>query len=142
MRFSVLGPLAAEADDGTPLLLSRPSQRSTLAVLLLHAARPPSRGLLIEALWGDRPPGDAETALRVRMRDVRRALAGDDRLVTHQSGYQIRIGPGELDAYYFRTLSGPVRLATAQGIPEAPTLQLAQDYTSCLVPCLHYTPAL
>ena len=117
MRFSVLGPLAAEADDGTPLLLRRPSQRSTLAVLLLHAGRPPTRGLLIEALWGDRPPGDAETALRVRMRDVRRALAGQDRLVTHQSGYQIRIGPGELDADDFRILAGHGRLALDQRNP-------------------------
>ncbi len=118
MRFSVLGPLAAEADDGRPLLLRRPSQRSTLAVLLLHAARPPTRGLLIEALWGDRPPGDAETALRVRMRDVRRALAGHDRLVTHQSGYQIRIEPGELDADDFRALAAHGRLALDQGNPE------------------------
>ena len=74
MRFSVLGPLSAEADDGTRLVLSRPSQRGTLAVLLLHAGQPPTSSLLIDALWGERPPADADTALRVRMRDVRRAL--------------------------------------------------------------------
>ncbi len=118
MRFSVLGPLSAEADDGTPLVLRRPSQRSTLAVLLLHVGQPPTRGLLIEALWGDRPPGDAETALRVRMRDVRRALAGHDRLVTHQSGYQVRVGPGELDADNFRVLAGHGRAALDHGSPE------------------------
>src|SRR5258708_375807 len=140
MRFSVLGPLAAEADDGTPLLLSRPSQRSTLAVLLLHAARPPARGLLIEALWGDRPPGDAETALRVRMRDVRRALAGRDRLVTHPSGYQFRIGPGELDADDFRTLAGHGRLALDQGNPEDAARLLEQGYNLWRDPALADVP--
>jgi DNA-binding SARP family transcriptional activator len=112
MRFSVLGPLLAEADDGTPLVLGRPSQRSTLAVLLLHAAQPPARTVLIDALWGDDPPADADTALRVRMRDVRRAL-GDcqDRLVTHNSGYQIIVAPAELDASGFASLAAAGRAA-------------------------------
>jgi DNA-binding SARP family transcriptional activator len=140
MRFRVLGPLTAEADDGTPLLLRRPSQRSTLAVLLLHAGRPPTRGLLIEALWGDRPPGDAETALRVRMRDVRRALAGHDRLVTHQYGYQIRIGPGELDADDFRTLAGHGRLALDQGNPEDAARLLGQACSLWRDPALADVP--
>ena len=91
MRFSVLGPLAAEGDDGSRLVLGRPSQRSTLAVLLLHAGQLPTRTLLIDALWGEHPPAEADTALRVRMRDLRRALACDDRLLTHPSGYRIMV---------------------------------------------------
>ena len=118
MRFSVLGPVKAAADDGTPLSLNRPSHRTTLAVLLLHAGQPPTRSLLIDALWGERPPADPETALRVRMRDLRRALAGHDRLVTHQSGYQIRVGPGELDADNFRILAGHGRAALDDGSPD------------------------
>src|SRR5215475_13479934 len=105
MRFSVLGPLLAQKDDGSPLTLPRPSQRSTLAVLLLHAATPPPRGLLIDAIWGDYPPADADTALRVRMSDLRRALGNCDRLVTHQSGYRLVLKPGELDSAMFRRLA-------------------------------------
>ena len=104
MRFSILGPLLAEADDGTPLSVRRPSQRSTLAVLLRHANQSPTRAVLIDALWGDNPPGDADTALRVRMRDVRLVLGGHDRLLTHRSGYQLKIEPGELDADIFDDL--------------------------------------
>ncbi|HUA42165.1 MAG TPA: AfsR/SARP family transcriptional regulator [Streptosporangiaceae bacterium] len=111
MRFRVLGPLSAEGDDGTPLALARPSQRSTLAVLLLHAAHPPARTDLIEMLWGDRPPAAADTALRVRIREVRRALAVPDRLITRYSGYQIMIQPGELDAASFRDLTARGRAA-------------------------------
>lgn len=117
MRFSVLGPLLAEGDDGSPLVLRRPSQRSTLAVLLLHAEQPPTRALLIDALWGDNPPADAETALRVRMRDVRRGLAGYRRVVTRYSGYQMIVKPGELDAASFRTLAAHGRAALDDGNP-------------------------
>ena len=126
MRFSILGPLLAEADDGTPLVVARPSQRSTLAVLLQHAGQPPTRSLLIDALWGDSPPGDAETALRVRMRDVRRALGGHDRLRTHQSGYQILIEPGELDTASFRSLAAHGRAALDSGSAEDAARLLAQ----------------
>jgi DNA-binding SARP family transcriptional activator len=118
VRFSILGPLVAEADDGTPLALGRPSQRGTLAVLLLHASQPASKSLLIDALWGDNPPGDADTALRVRMRDVRRVLAGNDRIATHPAGYQIVVRPGELDADDFLGFSGRGRTALDSGNAE------------------------
>jgi DNA-binding SARP family transcriptional activator len=118
MRFSVLGPLFAEADDGTPLALRRPSQRATLAVLLLYAAQPVTKNLLIEALWGDSPPGNADTALRVRMRDARRALVAADRIQTHPAGYQIVVRPGELDADVFRALVGRGRTALDNGNAE------------------------
>jgi DNA-binding SARP family transcriptional activator len=97
--------------------LVRPSQRSTLAVLLLHAATPPTRGLLIDALWGDEPPADADTALRVRMSDLRRALGHGDRLVTHPSGYQLILKPGELDSEAFSTLASHGRAALDTGRP-------------------------
>jgi DNA-binding SARP family transcriptional activator len=126
MRFSVLGPLLAEADDGTPLVLARPSQRSTLAVLLLHAGQPPTRRQLIDALWGDHPPADADTALRVRMREVRRALQAPSRLVTHHSGYQIMIQPGELDVVSFRTLAAHGRDALDSGCMQDAARLLAQ----------------
>jgi DNA-binding SARP family transcriptional activator len=117
MRFSVLGPLLAQADDGSPLVLSRPSQRSTLAVLLLHSAQPPTRTLLIDALWGEDPPTDADTALRVRMSDLRRALGDCDRLVTHQSGYRLILRPGELDSAMFGDLAARGRAALDSGRP-------------------------
>jgi DNA-binding SARP family transcriptional activator len=120
MRFSVLGPLLAEADNGTPLTLGRPSQRGTLTVLLMYAQQPPTRAILIDALWGQDLPGDAETALRVRMRDLRRALAGEarDRLITHQSGYRMVVEPGELDAISFGALAAHGRAALDSGSAE------------------------
>jgi DNA-binding SARP family transcriptional activator len=126
MRFSVLGPLMAAADDGAPLVLARPSQRSTLAVLLLSAQHPPTRAQLIDRLWGEALPGDAETALRVRIRDLRRALAGNDRLITQQSGYRILVHPGELDTVSFRDLAARGRAALDGGDVEDAARLLAQ----------------
>jgi len=126
VRFSVLGPLLAEADDGTLLMVARPSQRSTLAVLLLWARQSPTRAQLIDALWGDSPPGDAETALRVRMRDLRRALAAHHRLITHQCGYRMLVEPGELDAASFRDLAAHGRAALDGGNAEDAARLLAQ----------------
>lgn len=126
MRFGVLGPLLAQADDGSPLVLGRPSQRSTLAVLLLHAAQRPTRPLLIDALWGDNPPTDADTALRVRMSDLRRALGDCGRLVTHQSGYRLILKPGELDSATFGNLASDGRAALDSGRPEDATRMLSQ----------------
>jgi len=126
MRFSVLGPLLAQADDGSSLVLARPSQRSTLAVLLLHAAQPPTRALLIDALWGANTPADADTALRVRMSDLRRALGASDRLIRHQCGYQLILKSGELDAEVFGSLAGRGRTALDSGRPRDAARLLSQ----------------
>ena len=140
MRFSILGPLVAEADDGSPLALPRPSQRATLAVLLLHAAQPTTKTMLTEALWGDSPPGDADTALRVRMRDVRRALAGHKRIETRPAGYQIVVRPGELDADNFRAIVGHGRAALDSGNAENAARLLEQACRLWHVPPLADVP--
>jgi DNA-binding SARP family transcriptional activator len=126
MRFGVLGPLLAEADDGTPLVLVRSSLRSTLAVLLLWARQPPTRAQLIDALWGDQLPSDAETALRVRVCDLRRALAGHNRLITHQAGYRILIERDELDILSFRDFATQGRAALDGGNAERAARLLGQ----------------
>lgn len=115
MHFSILGPLSAQADDGTELDLARRSQRGTLAVLLLYHGQRPARTQLIDALWGDDPPTGADRALRVRMSDLRRVLAGCRRLVTHPAGYQLVTEPGELDLAVFQKLAHDGRVALDTG---------------------------
>jgi DNA-binding SARP family transcriptional activator len=92
----------------------------------MWARHPPTRSQLIDALWGDNPPGDAETALRVRMRDLRRALAGHDRLVTYHSGYRIVVEHGELDAVSFADLAARGRAALDGGSAEDAARLLAE----------------
>ncbi len=117
MRFCILRPLAVHADDGSPMILQRPSQRATLAVLLLQRTTATSRSALSDALWGEDPPAGADAALRVRMCDLRRALAGQSRIETVPGGYRIMVRDGELDAEVFRSLTALGRAALDQGRP-------------------------
>jgi DNA-binding SARP family transcriptional activator len=130
MRFKILGPLEVYSDGGEPVPVRQRLQSSALAVLLLHAGEPCSRGWLMDALWGDSalsgairpaPAGQASfpaggrdghaapaartpAALRTCIYGVRRALAGHDRLLTHPTGYLMRVVAGELDVATWRTL--------------------------------------
>ena len=84
MEFRVLGPLEV-VDRGTPVKLTAPLHRSLLAALLLRRGEALSAELLIEALWGSRPPESAPSLLRLYISQVRRALP-EDRLVTRRPG--------------------------------------------------------
>ena len=50
MRYSVLGPLEVEDDEG-PINLGPPKQRAVLALLLIEAGRVVSVDTLIDRLW-------------------------------------------------------------------------------------------
>jgi predicted ATPase/DNA-binding SARP family transcriptional activator len=74
VRVEVLGPIrvldAAGADVTPPGVL----QRRLLALLVLRRDRVVSAGEAIEALWPDRPPGDATAALHNQVSRLRRRL--------------------------------------------------------------------
>ena len=67
LDFRVLGPL--EVLEGERVLaLGGTRQRSVLALLVLHRGQTLSSDRLIDELWGDRPPADAQTALHTQSR--------------------------------------------------------------------------
>ena len=95
MQFGILGPLDVR-DSGRAIELGAGKPRALLAVLLLNANRVVSKDVLIESLWGERPPGTVTKALQVYVSQLRKAL-GKDRILTRPVGYELRIAPGELD---------------------------------------------
>jgi DNA-binding SARP family transcriptional activator len=99
MQLSLLCPVEAVGEDGTPLPLGGPRQRALLAYLLLHANRVVAADRLVEELW-ESPPRDAHAALQNQVSRLRKVLG--DRLVTRAPGYLLRIEPGELDLDRFR----------------------------------------
>ncbi|MGN9785706.1 BTAD domain-containing putative transcriptional regulator [Nonomuraea sp. ZG12] len=106
MRFGVLGPLAAWTAAGEPVQVPEVKVRALLADLLVHRGVPVSTDRLIEDLWGDRPPGNAPAALRVKASQLRKAL-GDRDVVTFQPpGYLLRVAAEEVDAGLFQALLG------------------------------------
>lgn len=107
LRFAVLGPVRAWR-DGTELELGTPQQRAMLAVLLLRRGRTATAEELIDALWGDEPPGRATHAIRTyasRLRAVlepeREARRKPTVMVSEAGGYALRVPPESLDLTVF-----------------------------------------
>ncbi|MEY9836233.1 BTAD domain-containing putative transcriptional regulator [Streptacidiphilus sp. EB103A] len=120
LRFSVLGPLAAEA-HGRALPLGPPKQRLVLAMLLCHPNAPVPLDLLTDAVWNEGPPQTARKNLRVYVSALRRTLAeagADGRLVLHAGGYLLRLAESELDSMQLQALARAGREAADSGDPE------------------------
>ena len=73
MEFRILGSLEVIA-DGVPLRLGGRRQRELLAYLLVHAGMPIATDRIIEDLWGDARPAQAENVFRVLVSRLRAAL--------------------------------------------------------------------
>ncbi|MEV0090966.1 BTAD domain-containing putative transcriptional regulator [Streptomyces sp. NPDC050738] len=73
LRFAVLGPVRAWR-DGAPLNLGPVRQQAVLAALLLRPGRLVSREQLLDAVWGDSPPGSGHKVLPSYVYAVRRSL--------------------------------------------------------------------
>jgi DNA-binding SARP family transcriptional activator/tetratricopeptide (TPR) repeat protein len=102
MEFRILGPLEVRA-DGRTLTPARPKQRTLLALLLLRANEVVTRDELLDALWGERPPKTAGTALHGHVAALRR-LVGAAAIETRPPGYLLRAEPEQVDVGRFEAL--------------------------------------
>jgi peptide/nickel transport system substrate-binding protein len=111
--FRLLGPVTAHL-DGEELALGGRKPRALLAMLLLRANSPVSRDVLIDGLWGDRPPVAADHSLDDYVSRLRR-LVGPDRVQRSPPGYRLRVEPGEFDVERFECLVEAGSAALARG---------------------------
>jgi len=116
VRFRILGSLEVCGSEGSTLPLNAPKQRVLLTVLLLHANKPVSRHRLAAALWPDRAPPSAGGIIRTYASGLRQAAELGDRdrlphLATVPGGYQLVLGPGDLDLTLFDDLTRQGRRA-------------------------------
>ena len=116
-EFRLLGPLEAVV-DGTSVPLGAAKQRALLAVLLLHRNQVVSSERLIDDLWEDDPPAQANKTLQVYVSQLRKTL-GAERLVTRPPGYELRVEPGELDLERFENLTAEAREKLTAGDPRS-----------------------
>jgi DNA-binding SARP family transcriptional activator len=117
LDFRILGPL--EVSDGERMLrLGGAKQRGVLAILLLHAGEVVSVDRLIDELWADDPPEDAQTALHQHVSRLRRVLEPHRVIETRVPGYVIDAVNGELDLHRFEQLRDEGRAALTRGQPE------------------------
>ena len=104
MEFRLLGRLEVEA-DGVDLTPPRRQHRTLLALLLLHADEVVATDDCVEALWGERPPETAQTALHGHVSALRKRL-GAERIETQSPGYLLRLADrDEVDIRRFERLA-------------------------------------
>ncbi|RCH65552.1 hypothetical protein DT019_27605 [Streptomyces sp. SDr-06] len=123
MDIDVLGPLGVRV-NGVAVMPSAPKPRKVLALLALHVDRVVPVGLLVEELWGERPPRSARTTLQTYVLQLRELIgaalesgaksgvepvagvSAKDVLVTAPGGYVLRGGGGSSDVREFDRLAG------------------------------------
>jgi DNA-binding SARP family transcriptional activator/tetratricopeptide (TPR) repeat protein/transcriptional regulator with XRE-family HTH domain len=131
VRFRVLGPLELRDGAGRLVRLGAPKQRTLLALLLLHANRAVGMDLLVEALWGERPPVLAMGGLRTYVSGLRRMLRMDEtvgvpRIAAQPGGYQLEVAVQELDLLLFERCAGEGQRALADGETALAAAQLGR----------------
>src|SRR5512132_1803491 len=104
LEFRLLGPLEVLA-DGSPLSLGGRKQRTTLAILLLHANRVVSVDTLADDLYADAPPVTAVKQIQRQISDLRKTLGAGATIETRPPGYLIRIGDAQVDLHRFERLA-------------------------------------
>src|SRR3954452_11635394 len=106
MEFRLLGPLEV-LSGGRSVLVGGGKRRSLLGVLLVHSNEVVSAERLIDELWGERPPPTAAKSVQVYVSQLRKELQPDTPgangglLVTRSNGYQLRVGPDDVDVARF-----------------------------------------
>lgn len=100
----LLGPLEVVV-DGAPVAVGSAKQRAVLTLLALRAPATVTTDVLVEALWGERPPRSATHGLHVHVSGLRRALqAAGAALETRPGGYGLAVTVGALETSRFEAL--------------------------------------
>jgi DNA-binding SARP family transcriptional activator len=115
VQFGILGPLTIER-DGEVLTVRAPKQRALLTHLLVRAGHTVPTTLLIDGLWGDRPPPRAIVTLRSYLSNLRRALGDEvEWIVARSNGYALEVVRDDVDALRFERLAASARASLAGG---------------------------
>ncbi len=122
MPVLVLGPLEVWR-DGRLLPVRRGRPRRLLLSLLLQRGAAVAPEALVDQLWGDEPPVNADNALQVLVSYLRRSIGGDDlRIDRTPAGYRLLVDAEDVDMVRFE---GLVRAAGAAGTAAAERLDAA-----------------
>lgn len=122
VRYELLGPLRVVDEYGSSSI-SAPKVELLLAALLIRADQLVPADHLVRELWDQHPPRRATAGLHVYVSQLRkflcRPMRPDSPIVTHPPGYQLELGPDELDAHTFLGLAKLGRQQHREGHYEA-----------------------
>ncbi|MGY1619549.1 BTAD domain-containing putative transcriptional regulator [Geodermatophilus sp. SYSU D00691] len=124
MNLLVLGPLEVW-HEGRPVEVRRGRPRRLLLSLLLQRGDPVAQATLVDQLWGDEPPVNADNALHLLISYLRRTLPGAGvRVERGPAGYRLAVARDEVDLFRFEEA---VRTVTAAGTGPAEQVRLARE---------------
>ncbi|MBT3155291.1 hypothetical protein HTV45_31280 [Streptomyces sp. CHD11] len=120
--------------DQTPIALGGDRRRATLGLLLLNANREVATSRLLEGLWkSEETPPTARKILQNAVRGLRVVFAehtrADNRppaLLTCPHGYQLQVGPEQVDMFRFHREAEAGRAELAAGRPGAAAVILRE----------------
>jgi WD40 repeat protein/DNA-binding SARP family transcriptional activator len=118
LEIRVLGRVDALI-DGQALPLGGSKRRAVLAMLALRANRTVGSDVLIDGLWGDRPPKSAAKNVQYYVSQLRKELATDGsgaQIVTRGRGYELQLPDDAVDAARFERLVERARAESERGI--------------------------
>ncbi|MFI6926476.1 ATP-binding protein [Nonomuraea spiralis] len=117
MRFGILGSTRAWDADGVDVPLGGPARRALLALLLVRPGEIVSQDRLVDLLYADRPPKNAQHALHSQVSRLR----GDGIPVElTAAGYRLPVDPEDIDAGRFLRLADAARAALLAAPPANP----------------------
>ncbi|MBU3065858.1 winged helix-turn-helix domain-containing protein [Nocardia sp. NEAU-G5] len=103
MQVRLLGPVTVSIGDSGAIAIGGPRVRTLLALLALRGGEIVSTERLIDGVWGERPPADAENALHTLVKRLRAAF-GAQWVIRRAPGYGLAIDPDALDVHRFACL--------------------------------------
>jgi DNA-binding SARP family transcriptional activator len=145
LEIGVLGPLLVRV-GGKPVDIGSAKQRCLLGLLALQADGVVSRDEIIDVLWENSPPATCtglvhsyasrlRRGLRMRMRAPDEANGAWD-IVATRDGYQLLVGPDQLDSLRFCEFGDRARAAAAAGDRELAFAMLRRALESWRGPLL------
>ncbi len=114
----LLGPLDVRVPGGV-VQFEGAKQRTLFTALALHAPEPVSVDALVEALWGDDPPGDGMQALQKQVSRLRRRIGPAVPLSRGAAGYVLGVDRDAIDVHRFEELLRRARVALQADEPDA-----------------------
>ncbi|MCX2178936.1 winged helix-turn-helix domain-containing protein [Streptomyces sp. SKN60] len=117
MRYLILGTTDVLDVHGAPLPLGGARLRALLAALALRGGRTVSVGELVDDVYGDEPPLDAQAAVQALVGRLRRAL-GKEAVGSGPGGYRLAAGPEDIDLYVFERHAREAGARLDAGDPE------------------------
>jgi DNA-binding SARP family transcriptional activator len=146
LRFELLGPLVVRY-RGVDVSPSAPKMRTVLTSLLCNANKPVAPAMLYRDLWEDTPPRSAQCTLQTYIFNLRKLFrtklglpaeyVNQELLLTHTSGYTLRVEPDQLDVHEFDTLLAAGSTALHNGDYARAAVSLRQALALWRGPLVH-----